>query len=101
MVLLGVDNGLDEAVALTAGYRFQAIGLASGDITRSNGSSVEGENDAIFLHAVTAGLRFNFWPLLLMEIRQRPVRRAGLCFANGPRCGGYRRNGAAEGLPSG
>jgi len=60
VVLLGVDYDLDEAFALTAGYRFQAIGVAAGDTTRSNGSIVEGENDAIFLHAVTAGLRFNF-----------------------------------------
>ena len=51
---------LDEAVALNAGYRFQAIGVVSGDTTRSNGSIVEGGDDAIFLHAVTAGLRFNF-----------------------------------------
>ena len=60
LVLLGSTMTLYEAVALTAGCRFQAIGVASGDTTRSNGSIVEGENDAIFLHAVTDGLRFKF-----------------------------------------
>ena len=60
VILLGVDYDLDENVALTAGYRFQGIVYASGDTTKVNGTTFSGDADAIFLHSVTAGLRFRF-----------------------------------------
>lgn len=60
MILLGVDYDLDENVALTTGYRFQGIVNASGDTTKANGTTFTGDADAIYLHSVTAGLRFKF-----------------------------------------
>jgi len=59
-VLLGVDYDLDKSVALTAGYRFQAIGVLDGSQTRTNGTTINGESDFVFLHSVTAGIRFKF-----------------------------------------
>ncbi len=60
VAMLGVGYDVSENVTVTAGYRLQAIGVLSGDTTRSNGSTVDGEADAILLHSVIAGLRFNF-----------------------------------------
>jgi len=58
--LLGVSYDLSKSVVLTAGYRFQWIGVLDGSHLRGNGTTVNAEVDDVFIHSVTAGLRFNF-----------------------------------------
>lgn len=60
VALLGVSYGISESVALTAGYRLQWIGVLDGSQTRTNGTTIDAETENIFIHSVTAGLRFNF-----------------------------------------
>ena len=59
-VMLGVVYQVTDALDLTFGYRLQGLVYLSGDHTRSNGTKVEGDVDAIFFHSVSAGLRFTF-----------------------------------------
>ena len=59
--MVGVDFDVSEDIALTLGYRLQGIGVISASHTKANGSSFDGQSEnIIYLHNVTAGLRFSF-----------------------------------------
>ena len=60
LAMIGISYDLTKSIPLTTGYRFQWVGVLNGDHTRSNGTQYSIETDHIFIHSVTAGLRFTF-----------------------------------------
>ena len=62
LAMLGVGYNPDDSVTLTVGYRFQWVGVLDGSHIRTGGTeiSADTDNDQIFIHSFTVGLRFNF-----------------------------------------
>jgi outer membrane autotransporter protein len=59
VAMLGLSYDVTPEVTLTTGYRMQLIGVLDGSHTTSSGAK-DAEIDSIFIHSITAGLRYNF-----------------------------------------